>query len=156
MKDNHTTNRKLFADLFANLVHFGQSHRLVRFVLQVERALSLESVAHEAVEDHHGALFWSFQFFQKLARLNGLAHKLEDVVLVTGSLPSTDGRQESHFISVRHGSLPFGIFLIHRRCDRASEFGKLWEPPRVTFEYIFHAGAFRESSVFSGHADDFF
>src|SRR4029077_8943762 len=66
--DGEAMNFELLANLSADFAHLGVGHGFVSFVLEVERALAVEIVADEAVEDHHGAVFGSFQTFDELAR----------------------------------------------------------------------------------------
>ena len=55
---------KLRADLRADFAHFGERHRFVGFVFEIESAAAFEIVADKAVEDDDGAIFGGFQRFR--------------------------------------------------------------------------------------------
>src|SRR6202161_2382871 len=122
VNDGQAMNWRFCADLRANLAHFSQCHRLVGLVLEVKRAPSLKVVAYEAIKNHDGAVFRTFQILEKLEHLDWLVHGLEHVG-GDGCLPAAaDRRQKRHFVAIHKRSPPFGIFLIYRSRNRTSKF----------------------------------
>src|ERR1019366_6715567 len=65
---NHreTPDREFLAHLGADFPHFGQGHRLVGFVLQIQRGTVAGMVAYDAFEHHHGAIGGRFKLHDNL------------------------------------------------------------------------------------------
>src|ERR1700733_447157 len=57
MDDGDTADFKFFSNLRPYFGDFGEGHGLVGFVFEIERLTPAKIIAHEAIEDHCGAVF---------------------------------------------------------------------------------------------------
>ena len=55
--DRESMDRELSVNVRGNFAQLRVGHGFVSFVFEIQRALAFEIVAHEAVEDHSGAIF---------------------------------------------------------------------------------------------------
>ncbi len=66
--------------MFRDLPHFGEGHRFVSFVFEIQRAPAMRMVAHAAVESRDGAVFVRANFASDRAGRDNLAGKLDAIV----------------------------------------------------------------------------
>ena len=150
-------NRKLFANLRADLAHFRVSHRLVGFVFEIQRLAALEIVAHEAVEDHQRAVFGRFQRFQHLAaggsaRAPAGKHRPRRVVCCPAPCPPLTGGRNATSSPVASGARhPEYSWFTDAAIDGA-KFRQLRKTPPVALEKILDASAFGKLGLFLGNA----
>jgi len=105
-----------------DFAQLGVGHGLVGFVLEIEGALAFEIVAHEAVEDHGGAIFEGLEVEQNFAWLDGFAHQKNDVAVDGGLLATTYGREEGNLVTWCERGAPLCILLVHGGGDRRAKF----------------------------------
>ena len=147
-------DRELSVNVRGNFAQLSVRHGFVSFVFEIQRALAFEIVAHEAVEDHSGAIFNGFEVEQNFARFDEFAHQKNDVAADSGLLATADGREESDLVTGRERGAPFGVFLIHRCGDRRAKVGEARKAARVTLVDVFDAGAFGELGFLLRDAGD--
>ncbi len=81
MNDCHAVNGEFFVELGGDLMHFGEGHGFVRFVVEIERGPIVGLIADEAVEGDDGAVFGGADLANEGGHVDGIADQLADVVV---------------------------------------------------------------------------
>lgn len=106
---------KVNVDVGGDLLNLGESHGLVCFVLEVERATIFGMVADEAVKDNNGAIFIAANIGCKSIAIYGFVNQRSDI---SGgrrhgyTSAAAYGRQEGNFVASVKGGVPRGELLI--------------------------------------------
>src|ERR1700735_2690798 len=120
MDDRYAIYWELRVNFGADLAHFRIGHRFVGFVVEIERWLTLEIVADEAVEHDQRAVAGRFQSLDDFLRANRGAHNLENVSAGSSRLTfagrrllsAAHWRQKCHLVTARKLRAPCRVFLI--------------------------------------------
>ena len=81
MNDGHAMNSEFFAQVGGDLVHFGEGHGFVSFVVKIERGAIVGLITDETVEGNDSAVFGSADFADESGHVDGPANQLADVVV---------------------------------------------------------------------------
>ena len=81
MNDGDVVNGESFVQLGGDLVHFGEGHGFVSFVVEIESGAIEGLIAHEAVKGDDGAVFGSADVADESGHVDGIADQLADVVV---------------------------------------------------------------------------
>jgi hypothetical protein len=157
--DGDAMNWKFGVDLGGDVADFGEGHRLVGFVIEVERGAAMGFVADAAVEGDDGAIFARADMADDGGHVDGLGDETEDVIAKRshrGGLASADRGKKSDFIASAERSAPRGKFLIARGDQRGAEAGQLGIAPAVVGEELLDGRAGCELDTVFGAADDVF
>lgn len=141
----------------SDLADFGEGHRLVGFVVEVERGAAMGFVADAAVEGDDGTVFVGADVADEGGRIDGLGNQTEHVIVERshrGASASADRGKKGDFVTGMERGAPSGEFLIARRDQRSAKAGELGMTRAVMGEELLDARAFCELDGVFGAADD--
>ena len=157
--DGHTMDAILLVKLTGDFAHLGQSHGLIRLIVEVKRAAIVGLIAHEAVEGDDGTVLRGAYVTDERARVDRLANELEDVVEGRGhgfASATTDGWKESDFVAGIDYRIPSRKLLVARGHDRRAVFGKLRKARGIPGEKLLDRGGIGKVQRFLRVPDDIF
>lgn len=160
MKNGYTMDGELLADGLADLLHFGEGHGFVGFVIEVKSAASVGFVANEAVESDDGAIPVGADIPDDRGHVDGRVKQSEEVVFrecvphCRASAPTDRGKKRNSIILGERG-IPGCKFLIAGRDKGGAESGELRETAGVEVEEIGERGPVCNFHRFFGDGDQF-
>src|SRR5882762_852057 len=142
MDDGDAVNGEFFVEMGGDFAHFGEGHRLVGLVVEIEGRATVRLIADKAVEGDDSAVFGRADLADKGGHVDGDAYQLADVVVggrVHGeALAAADGRQEGDFVAGTEGRVPGSEFLIAGGDDRGTVFCEFGNAGGVEGEEMFN------------------
>jgi len=159
VNDGDTMDRKSRVHLGGDFADFSESHRLVRFVVEVERWASVRLIANATVEGNDGAVFTGADVADEGSRVDGLDDEKKHVIVEPGHrgrLASADRWKEGDFIAGVERSAPSGEFAIAGSDQRGAETGQLGMASAIVGEELLDARAVGEIGKIFCAADDIF
>src|SRR5580692_1736376 len=79
MNDSNAVDRESLMHFTTNLLHLGERHRFVAFILEIERAPLAQVVAHNALKHHHCAVRGRLEAVRKLRGRDGIACDTKEI-----------------------------------------------------------------------------
>lgn len=150
---------KVIVEVRGDLLNFGESHGLVRFVLQVESAAIFGMVADEAVKDNNGAIFIAANIGCKSVAIYGFVNQRSDIGGRRGhgyTSAAAYGRQEGNFVASVKGGVPRGELPIAGGDQRRAVLFQFGVMAGVLRKERFDVGLDRKVYGLLGAPEDFF
>src|SRR5262249_38898677 len=149
----HTSNRVVGVKVRGDLLHFGESHGLVRFIFQIYCHPAVGVVANAAVKRGDSAILVCTNMCGYLRIRYAAARDFDPILEMKIRHGVEDSaaayrRQESHFVTRRQGRVPRGKLAIARRNQRSPEFAQLRAASRGLQKKIFDHRAVKHSAFF--------
>jgi len=146
MRNRNTMDAEPLVNLSAYFLHLCKRHRLISFVLKMERRPAMGLVAHETVEAYDGSVLARADLPHQKCDINGLVYQFKAIVgrrmAHGGDSSPADRGKKGDIVARSDGRLPGSKFLIARSHQRTPEACQSGVPGRVTVKQIGQGCAF--------------
>ena len=145
VRNGYAVDRELGVNFGRNLTHFGERHRFVGFIVQVQSAATMGLIANAPVEGDDGAVRARANTLNKRVRVDGFVDKQNKVAAGRGGHPLASAaayrREKGDFVAGIEWRAPRREFLVARSNQRTAIPCKLRETGYECGKQILDTGA---------------